>query len=587
MFILNHFRNVKNVNPRSMVTEDDIQPVSNTSALVEEKFRITGFKALFVFSILLMGEIICRSPNNLYIAIAFPIVCFLISVCALTKRKHSLLLGKVWVVFTVPLVSVLIIINGLAPAALLSLGAIFSTLLVNGIWRIGAAFMIAATVFLVPFSNVPYDPTVWTRLCISTITVTLVLLIILHHLEKALVESVENAAALKRALDGQRKANAAQSLFLATMSHEIRTPMNGMLGLLDAVLADDLSDKQRSHLEKVQRSSHLLQNILNGILDYSKLNAGKLVFEMASVNVGQLVCDMESFFQLQADNKDIYLKSVIDPSLAPAHLGDATRITQVLNNLLSNSIKFTQDGEVSLSLNVVKSTDYVQELMFCVRDSGIGITDEEKERIFSPFTQANQATNRNFGGTGLGLQIVKSLVEQMGGKVWVESQENVGSQFYVTLSLALTDELPINIIDNSKYLNKQFLGKVLVVEDNKINRLVAQEMLRPFVSDVSYANDGIEAVEAVEKESFDLVLMDLNMPNMDGFDATQAIRKNQQSLPIVALTAAVLADEVEKALASGMNGHLAKPIDKDKLFKILERYLKPAVSDRILHDQKA
>jgi len=556
-----------------MVTEDDIQPVSNTSVLVEEKFRITGFKVLLVLSVLLIAVIFYRLPNNLFIAITFPTVWCLISVFALTKQKYSLLLGKVWVLFTVPLVPVLILTNGLVPAALLSLGAIFSALLVNGIWRIGAAFMIAAAILLVPFSNVPYDHAVWTRLCISTITVTLVLLIILHHLEKALVESVENAAALKRALDGQRKANATQSLFLATMSHEIRTPMNGMLGLLDAVLADDLSDKQRSHLEKVQRSSHLLQNILNGILDYSKLNAGKLVFETAPVHLGQLVNDVKSFFQLQADNKDIYLKSFIDPSLGSAHLGDATRITQVLNNLLSNAIKFTHNGEVSLSLKVIQSTDRLQEMMFCVSDSGIGITSDEKKRIFSPFTQANQATNRHFGGTGLGLQIVKSLVEQMGGKVWVESEEGSGSRFYVTLSLDLTDESPVNVIDNAKFLNKKFLGKVLVVEDNKINRLVANEMLRVFVSDISYANDGQEAVDAVEKEAFDLVLMDLNMPNMDGFEATQVIRKNHQDLPIVALTAAVLADEVEKALASGMNGHLAKPIEKDKVFQVLERYL--------------
>lgn len=556
-----------------MVSENLLSQALNPSKCIEEKFRIIGFKVIFILAVLIAAVVFISSPSNIFIAIIFPAAWFTLSSLALYKPSSSQLLARVWVIFTVPLVPFLVLSNGIIPATLVSLGAILPALLVGGLWRVVAALTLAFSTLLVPFSELSYDSAVWVRLCIANITITVVILIILNILEKTLIISLENTTALETALEGQRRASNAQSLFLATMSHEIRTPMNGMLGLLDAVLEDELPKKQRIHLEKVQRSSYLLQNILNGILDYSKLNAGKLIFEAVPVSVRQLISDTESIFQIPAKNKAISLTYYIDPQLADAHLGDPTRIAQILNNLLSNAIKFTHKGSVSLSLSVISTSNDSQQLTFCVRDTGIGVSDEEKTRIFSPFMQANQSTKRNFDGTGLGLQIVKSLVEQMQGAVWVESQEKVGSQFYVTLTLPLTSDLPVNIDQNSLRRNQRFMGKVLVVEDNEINRFVAQELLKTLVDDVSYAKDGQEAVELVKKETFDLIFMDLNMPNMDGFEATQLIRKENKVIPIVALTAAVLADEVEKALWSGMNGHLAKPIDRDKLFHALARYL--------------
>ncbi|MCZ2722208.1 ATP-binding protein [Marinomonas sp. 15G1-11] len=556
-----------------MVSENLLSQALNPSKCIEEKFRIIGFKVIFILAVLIAAVVFISSPSNIFIAIIFPAAWFTLSSLALYKPSSSQLLARVWVIFTVPLVPFLVLSNGIIPATLVSLGAILPALLVGGLWRVVAALTLAFSTLLVPFSELSYDSAVWVRLCIANITITVVILIILNILEKTLIISLENTTALETALEGQRRASNAQSLFLATMSHEIRTPMNGMLGLLDAVLEDELPKKQRIHLEKVQRSSYLLQNILNGILDYSKLNAGKLIFEAVPVSVRQLISDTESIFQIPAKNKAISLTYYIDPQLADAHLGDPTRIAQILNNLLSNAIKFTHKGSVSLSLSVISTSNDSQQLTFCVRDTGIGVSDEEKTRIFSPFMQANQSTKRNFDGTGLGLQIVKSLVEQMQGAVWVESQEKVGSQFYVTLTLPLTSDLPVNIDQNSLRRNQRFMGKVLVVEDNEINRFVAQELLKTLVDDVSYAKDGQEAVELVKKETFDLIFMDLNMPNMDGFEATQLIRKENKVIPIVALTAAVLADEVEKALWSGMNGHLAKPIDRDKLFHVLARYL--------------
>lgn len=557
-----------------MRNDDTVTQKNQSSTLIEEKLRLMGFRILLVLSIVIAVVVFLQSPNNFVIAILFPSVWFVLSTISLFKKNYSSILAKIWVLFTVPLVPFLVLSNGMSPATLVSLGAILPALLVNGLWRTLAALIIAFSTLLVPFSGLEYDTAIWVRLCVANITITVALLIIFRYLEKALVDSLEKASALEIALEELRKANETQSLFLATMSHEIRTPMNGILGLLDAVLVEDLGEQQRSHLEKVQRSSHLLQTILNGILDYSKLNAGKLVFETAPFDMYQVLDDVSSFFQLQAEIKGVGFVTHIDPLLGEAHLGDSTRITQILNNLLSNSIKFTNEGSVTLSLEVIDTSDKLQTLKFSVLDSGIGMSNEEKAHVFSPFVQANQSINRIFGGTGLGLQIVKSLVDQMQGEVWADSQEHIGSQFYVTLTLPLIDKTRINKADDSVSNQRKFRGKVLVVEDNEINRLVAQELLRTLVDDVSYAHDGREAVEAVRETAFDLIFMDLNMPNMDGFEAAQKIREKHKTLPIVALTAAVLADEVEKALSSGMNGHLAKPIERKKLFNVINRYLK-------------
>ena len=374
-----------------MVSENLLSQALNPSKCIEEKFRIIGFKVIFILAVLIAAVVFISSPSNIFIAIIFPAAWFTLSSLALYKPSSSQLLARVWVIFTVPLVPFLVLSNGIIPATLVSLGAILPALLVGGLWRVVAALTLAFSTLLVPFSELSYDSAVWVRLCIANITITVVILIILNILEKTLIISLENTTALETALEGQRRASNAQSLFLATMSHEIRTPMNGMLGLLDAVLEDELPKKQRIHLEKVQRSSYLLQNILNGILDYSKLNAGKLIFEAVPVSVRQLISDTESIFQIPAKNKAISLTYYIDPQLADAHLGDPTRIAQILNNLLSNAIKFTHKGSVSLSLSVISTSNDSQQLTFCVRDTGIGVSDEEKTRAMK-----HHATNCGF-----------------------------------------------------------------------------------------------------------------------------------------------------------------------------------------------
>jgi signal transduction histidine kinase len=377
---------------------------------------------------------------------------------------------------------------------------------------------------------------------------------------------------LSKALIREREANQTQSNFLATMSHEIRTPMNGILGLLDAMLYTDVSKQQRSHLEKIKYSGDVLHRVLNDILDFSKLTVGKLVVENVPINIHQLIVDTSAVFQSQAQLKGIGLASSIDDNVKPSLIGDPMRITQVINNSVNNAIKFTDTGKVNIGVAVTYQTDTIQTLEFCVIDTGIGIPNNSKKSIFSEFTQADDSTARKFGGTGLGLKIAKNLVEQMGGQIWVDSVEKVGSQFFFTLNLTVSSKDPINK-KAVKHSRIQFTGKVLVAEDNDINQVVAQQILLSYGLQVDLADDGQQCIDVLENAHYDLVFMDLHMPNIDGFEACSIIRKTNPDIPIVALTAAVLRDEVQKSLDVGMNSHLAKPIVHVQLKNLLDRYL--------------
>jgi signal transduction histidine kinase/CheY-like chemotaxis protein len=546
--------------------------MSNNSSKVEQQLRTTGFKVMLGFAFIISAIIVMTEPNNPLIAWVITFTWFILAAIALIRPKYNHWCAKSWVLISVPLALILILSNGIIPATLISLATIFSVMLVKHYWRLFAVIISASSTLLVPFADLPYEKAIWLRLSISNAIVAIMVLALVSYLEKALVASLDKSDEMKKALIREREANQTQSKFLATMSHEIRTPMNGILGLLDVMLSTDMSEKQRSHLEKIKYSGDVLHRVLNDILDFSKLTAGKLIIENVPINIHQLIVDASAVFQSEAQFKGIDLVFRVDDNVKPSLIGDPTRITQVMNNLVNNAIKFTDTGKVNIDLAITHQTDTMQTLEFCVSDTGIGIPNNSKERIFSAFTQADDSTVRKFGGTGLGLKIAKNLVEQMGGQIWVDSVEQEGSQFFFTLSLRVSAEHPINK-KVAKHARTQFTGNVLVAEDNDINQVVAQQILLSYGLQVDLVNDGQQCIDALANGHYDLVFMDLHMPNVDGFEACSIIRRTNPDIPIVALTAAVLKDEVQKALDVGMNSHLAKPIDHVQLKYVLKRYL--------------
>jgi signal transduction histidine kinase/CheY-like chemotaxis protein len=546
--------------------------MSDNTSKVEQQLRHIGFKVLIGFVVVISAVIIIAKPSNTLIAWTMTSCWLLLAILALSKPAYDEWFAKVWVLVSVPLIPTLIFYNGIIPASLISLATIFPVMLVKGYWRLFSVIIIACSTLMVPLSDVPYDNAIWLRLSISNALVAIMVLTLVTFLEKALVASLDKSDELNKSLLSEQQASETQAKFLATMSHEIRTPMNGILGLLDVLLSSDMPVKQRSLLDKIKYSGDVLHRILNDILDLSKLSAGKLIIEKLPINIQQLLIDSIAIFDSQAQKKGLYLTFITDPKIKLSLLGDPTRITQVINNLVSNAIKFTSKGMVTISVEISQETEDMQSLKFCVSDTGMGISQEYLANIFAAFSQADDSTARKFGGTGLGLQIAKSLVEQMSGEMWVESEEQVGSAFYFTLSLELSSETPINI-NNIEQTRSQYTGNVLVAEDNEINQVVAQQTLLSYGLDVDLVDDGQKCLEAMQNKNYDLIFMDLHMPNVDGFQACVEIRKANTTIPVVALTAAVLKDEIQKALDSGMNAHLSKPLDHVQLNLILNKYL--------------
>jgi PAS domain S-box-containing protein len=373
-------------------------------------------------------------------------------------------------------------------------------------------------------------------------------------------------------------ANKAKSQFLANMSHEIRTPMNGVLGMLHLLQRTGLSQRQRDYVEKVQEASRSLLSILNDILDFSKIEAGKLELEQSPFLLSDVMKNLLVMLSVAANHKKLELHFAIDADVLFPLLGDALRLQQVLLNLAGNAIKFTERGEVVISVRALKVTPELAELEFAIRDTGIGIAPEMLELIFDGFTQAEASTTRRFGGTGLGLAISRQLVELMGGQLTVESKPGSGSTFRFTVSFACTamDSAPVQPISTAfDACGGRLTGlRLLVVEDNLIGQQVAQEILMQEGASVVVAAGGRQGIGLLSRaEPFDAVLMDIQMPEMDGYEATRRIRDElgMATLPIIAMTANALPTDRGRCLAAGMNDHLGKPIDVDALIAVLQR----------------
>ncbi len=387
---------------------------------------------------------------------------------------------------------------------------------------------------------------------------------------------------LRRANAALERASRAKSAFLATMSHEIRTPLNGVIGLTSLLQATPLSPQQSEYVSALHASGEGLLGLISDILDFSKIEAGQLSLEVRTFDPRRLVGEVVGLFTAQARAKGLGLNAQVDP-LVPALLaGDAGRLRQVLLNLVGNALKFTAQGEVEIAMSLVEESAEGALVRVAVRDTGIGIAPEAQAAMFEPFTQADASTTRRYGGTGLGLAIARRLVEAMGGQIGVESAPGQGSTFWLTLRLARNGAAEdVNPAAPPARAMPGRRGRVLVAEDNAINRLVVVGLLQSLGCEVETVEDGRQAAEAVGRGHYDLVLMDLHMPELDGFAATAAIRRREgadgqgRHTPIVALTADALAGDAEKSRAAGMDDHLAKPLTRERLAAVLERWVTP------------
>ena len=416
------------------------------------------------------------------------------------------------------------------------------------------------------------------------------LLVESHFLERMAHAEDREKEELRRVKEAAVEANRAKDRLLADVSHELRTPMNAILGMLELALDEELTPNVRDHLQTAKHSADALLALLNQILDFSRIESGKIILESVPFSLRTVVEETRKTFSLRAVEKGLTLACEFSADVPDRLVGDPLRVWQVLVNLIGNAIKFTAHGGITVRASVHAEGPQNCLLEFVVSDTGVGISAADQQRIFAPFVQADSSTARNYGGTGLGLAIACNLVGVMGGRMWVESEPGRGSHFHFTARFDKSPDVADaptagiatgNGHDRTPRPSRSL--KVLLAEDNPANQKVALYFLGKFGHAVQVAPNGQDAIGLLQQDDFDIVLMDVQMPIMDGFEATAAIRSLEDSrkaqVPIVAMTAHATKGDEDRCLAAGMDAYVSKPINAQKLMELAEKLTSPAESE--------